>query len=243
MAAVMGISFLVNVLLLLGTAQLGQRRPSSWRLVLAAALGAAWSGICMMRQIGILSGMLFRTASLIAAALLAFGVHRDSWKPAGIFVLLTMALENTSGKPADWHPVALAFGIQLLARLGKGTRQFLPVEIAEGNRRIQITALRDTGNELRDPITGERVLIVDAPTAMTLTGLTLHQLRHPLDTVASAGMGFRLIPYYAVGSENGLLLAKRYPGMKIGGRKRGGLVAFAPQELGGEAYQALAGGV
>ncbi len=42
--------------------------------------------------------------------------------------------------------------------------------------------------------------------------------------------------------KNGLLLAMRFPNVRIGGRSRTALVAFAPQSFGSE-YQALAGGI
>ena len=41
--------------------------------------------------------------------------------------------------------------------------------------------------------------------------------------------------------QDGLLLAKRFPKVRLGGRSCAALVAFAPQSFGTE-YQALAGG-
>ena len=104
---------------------------------------------------------------------------------------------------------------------------------------MRLTALRDTGNSLRDPITGKPVLIVGADIAEKLTGLSPAALRDPVRTMGSLP-GLRLIPYRTVGN-TGFLLALRIPSVKIGNRQGSALVAFSPHIL-GSGYQALTGG-
>ena len=106
-------------------------------------------------------------------------------------------------------------------------------------------ALRDTGNNLRDPITGEQVLVAGADVAMELLGWTRDQIVHPVETMARGTIpGLRLIPYRAVGQSGSLLPALRFHGARVGGSTGDVLVAFAPEELGrGEAYRMLTGGV
>ena len=49
--------------------------------------------------------------------------------------------------------------------------------------------------------------------------LTPEQLKRPLETITASPLpGLRLIPYRAVGAENGLLLAMRFPAVRVGGR-------------------------
>jgi len=116
------------------------------------------------------------------------------------------------------------------------------VELSYGDKRVQLTALRDTGNTLRDPVTGRQVLVVDASTAGKLTGLSVQQLKKPVESV-TALPGLRLIPYRAVGQAGGLLLALKIPQAKIGSWQGSALVAFAPEGLGSDGtYQALTGG-
>ena len=112
------------------------------------------------------------------------------------------------------------------------------------DRRINLIALRDTGNNLRDPISGESVLVAGADVAEKLLGLTSWQLAHPVETLASGAVpGVRLIPYHAVGQPGGLLVALRFQRAKIGNTFANPLVAFAPEVLaGGEVYQMLTGG-
>ena len=247
MAAVMLLSFAVNFLLLLGTARLAMEHPGTGNLLTASLLGAAYAGACLLPELRFLRGTAFRLGSLAGISVLAFGWNRGTWKKGGIFVLLTMALGGTAlavGRGADWMLLLYALVVCLVGRIAFGTdRRLLPVKISGGGKTVELTALMDTGNELRDPITGERVLVVGAKAAQTLTGLSESRLRDPLNTM-EAGLlpGLRLIPFRTVGAQTGLLLAMRFPSVKIGGRDRPGIVAFAPRDLEGESYQALVGG-
>ena len=137
----------------------------------------------------------------------------------------------------------------LLCRLSFGTaigqQEFVPIRLAYGEKTMNIIALRDTGNTLRDPITGEQVMVVAGDVATKLIGLTQQQLRSPLETLAMSPVpGLRLIPYSAVGQGNSLLLAVRMKDVRIGSRVHSAVVAFAPEGLGkGTVYQALTGGL
>ena len=112
---------------------------------------------------------------------------------------------------------------------------------------MQLTALRDSGNTLSDPFSGQRVLVAQYDTAERLLPIRRDQLRDPgqaleaLHTQAPT-VKCRLIPYRAVGA-GGLLLAVQCDQVTIGGKPAGSLVAFAPDRLSaaGE-YEALTGG-
>ena len=110
---------------------------------------------------------------------------------------------------------------------------------------MSIIALRDTGNTLHDPLTGEQVLVAGADVGKKLLGLTDHQLKHPVETLTSGSFtGLRLIPSHAVGQPGGMLLAVRFKDAQIGGKSAQPLVAFAPDVIArGETYQMLTGGV
>ena len=127
---------------------------------------------------------------------------------------------------------------------GIGEKEYTNLTIAYGGNVVRLIALRDSGNTLRDPITGEQVLVISAGAARRLTGLTEEQLRAPLETLASSIIpGLRLIPYRAVGQGSGMLLGMRFEEVTVGPRKQSAVVAFAPEGLGnGSMYQALTGG-
>ena len=146
-----------------------------------------------------------------------------------------------------WTLVGAGIMIMLLCRIGfrGGQKEYVPIELEWDDRKMNLIALRDTGNNLRDPITGESVLVAGADVAEKLLGLTPYQLSHPVETMASGTLsGIRLIPYHAVGQPGGLLVAVRFRQAKIGNTYADPLVAFAPEVLArGAVYQMLTGGV
>ena len=134
-----------------------------------------------------------------------------------------------------------AAGVFCLVGDRSGDR-YVPVVLRRGENRVCLTALRDTGNTLTDPVTGQPVLVVDGNTCASITGLTREQLRAPLEAITQLP-GSRLIPYRAVGQPAGFLLALRLPEVRIGAWKGSCLVAFAPDGLDNREFQGLTGGM
>ena len=150
----------------------------------------------------------------------------------------------------DIRVLALAgLGLWCLCRLvfeeSPGSREYVPLVISYSQKKMKLLALRDTGNSLRDPITGRQALVLCAGAASRLTGLSLEQIRDPLATMAEQPVpGLRILPYRTVGQGSSLMLAMVFEDVELDGRKQKTLVAFAPENFGAqEAYQALAGGI
>ena len=245
------LKFLVDLLLLLGTNRLSGF-PAEPRLVWAALMGAVFAACCVLPGFRFLGNFFWRLVGLLLMGSVAFGWNRSAIRRTCIFAILSMAL---GGLALNLHRIS--FPALILGAAGTwaicygavggriGGREYVTVEIPVGGDVLSVIALKDTGNHLRDPVTGESVLVVAGEIAARLTGLTPSQLSAPLETLgANPRMGLRLIPYHAVGQENGMLLGKRFANVKMGGRRRSVLVAFAPEGLGqGEGYQALTGGI
>ena len=247
---VMLLNFLVDFSLLLGTNRLSGYPPGIGRCLLAAVFGGLYSGICLFPEFRFLGNSLWRMVSLALMALLAFGFHISVLQRTGVFVILSMALGGLAlsfGK-GSLAPVLLCSGILwLLCILGfpepHGAGSYEQVAIRHEGKTVRMLALRDTGNTLRDPVTGEPVMVVSGQIAQKLTGLTEAQLRAPVETMTRRALpGLRLIPFRSIGG-GGLLLAARFPEVTIGNRTGAAIVAFAAEGLGnGEIYQALTGG-
>lgn len=245
------LNFAVDFLLLLGTNRLSGF-PSSWkRIFLASMLGGIYAGWCMLPGFHFLGSLLWRVIFLAGIAVIAFGWDVSAGKRCGVFVLLSMALGGLALSLGRTNIPALmlaAAGMWLLCRLsfgsGIGQQEYVPIQLTYGGKAMNIIALRDTGNTLRDPITGEQVMVVSGEVAQKLIGLTSSQLHTPLETLAMRPVpGLRLIPYSAVGQGSSMLLAMRLDNVKIGSRMQSTIVAFAPEGLGkGSMYQALTGG-
>ena len=248
---VMGLNFGVDFLLLLGTNRLAGFPPGYGRSAAAAALGAIYAGVCILPGFGFLGNGLWRIIFLGLVGIVAFGFHVSAWKRTGIFILLSLAL---GGMAVSWSHKGMlqlllsAGGIWLLCRVGfggsVGGREFIPITVRYGEGQASVIALKDTGNQLRDPVTGEQVLIFGPEAAGKLLMLTAEQLKRPMQTLAeNPNAGLRLIPCSAVGNSGSMLLAKRFHSVRIGDRLTGALIAFTPERIGvGDVYQALAGG-
>lgn len=245
------LNFVVDFLLLLGTNRLSGFPAAARRAAAAAALGALYSGVCMLPRLRFLGGLVWRTVSLAGMAVIAFGWGKSAWKRSGVFVILSMALGGVAvsvGKGYFMSLVLAAVGVWLLCRVAfggqVGGREYVPVELTHEGKTVSIIALKDSGNTLRDPITGEPVLVISGDVAQRLTGLTQSQLRSPMDTLMRRPVpGLRLIPYRSVGQSGSMLLAMRFEKVIIGSKEQSAIVAFAPDGLGRQMYQALTGGV
>ena len=248
---VMGLNFLVDLLLIMAADRLAGYPASVKRWALGASVGAAYSGLCLMPGFYFLAGSGWRMVFLTLMALTAFGWNASALRRGLVFMLLSMALGGLAmgfnGLEVNGLILA-AVGLWAMCRFGVGTvgeQSYVPVTLRREGRELKVLALRDTGNTLRDPITGEQVLVAGADVAEELLGLTPHQLAHPVETLARGAVpGLRLIPYHSVGQSAGLLLALRMKDTQVGRHRGDAMVAFAPEEVGrGEMYRMLTGGI
>ena len=166
-----------------------------------------------------------------------------------MFVILSMALGGIASGIRMGTMEALVLGGGVLWVLCRGAisdgtekREYLPAELTFGDRTVKLFALRDTGNTLRDPMTGEQVLVCGADVGEELLGISRGEFQNPVEAVGKVP-GLRLIPYHAVGTPHGMMLAVRLNKAMIGNVERKPLVAFAPEEIAkGQVYRMLTGG-
>ncbi len=243
------LNFLVDFMLLMGTNRLAGYPPGWKRAMLASLLGAAYAGGCLIPGFSFLGNHFWRIVSLVLMSGIAFGWNRSALQRGAVFVLLSMALGGVATGFVQQNfggLVVAASLVWLLCRMSfhgsVGVKEYVPVKISWQDRTMSLIALKDTGNSLKDPLTGESVLVAGSDVAEKLLGLSREQLLHPLETMGKVH-GLRLVPYHAVGKPCGMMVAFRFPNTKIGNQIRNPLIAFAPEELGrGESYQMLTGG-
>ena len=242
------LNFIVDFFLLLGTNRLAGFPPGFLHCVWGALVGALYGAACLLPGFAFLGNTLWRTVSLLLMGGIAFGFRRNAIRRCVLFYLLSMALGGVAlgfGAGSIWTLIGATMAVAGLCIFGFRNhlgKHFVPVELSYGAQKVTLTALQDTGNCLKDPLTGQPVLVIGPEAAQRLTGLTLAQLRDPANAL-TALRGLRLVPYRAVGKRGGMLLALRMENVKIGSFRGSRMVAFAPEGLGenGE-YQALTGG-
>lgn len=242
------LNFLVDGLLLLGTNRLSGHPPGWKRVLPAAALGGIYAGICMVPGFGFLGNVFWRLACLSTMAGIAFGWNAGALTRGAVFLLLSMALGGLAlglGTGDFGSVLFAAVALVLLCAVGiphpVGSRSYKPVHLRWKGKILDFTALMDTGNTLRDPITGSAVLVAGADVGEKL-GFSREILSDPVKALGSGMVtGVRLIPYRTVGRPSGMLVLIQAEEVRLGGEVVSPLVALAPEIIGGN-YQALAGG-
>jgi len=245
---VMLMSFLVDFLLLLAAGSLCGYPVKPLRTVAGGLLGSFYAAFCLLPGFMFLGKFYWRMVSLAVVAAVAYGCSVNALRRGAVFALLSLAMGGVVlgiGQGGAISAVCTACILCILCcfgfRGGLSRATYIPVELSYRNKHLCLTALQDTGNTLRDPVTGQQVLVIGADAAQLLTGLTQKQLRSPVESLGAIP-GLRLIPYHSIAS-GGFLLALRLQRVKIGSWKGSALVAFAPEGLSEEgAYQALTGG-
>lgn len=246
------LNFVVDLLIILGTNRLTGYPLRTARSALSAAVGSIYAGMCMLPEFRFLAGTIWRIVSLVLMSSIAFGWNRSTIRRGIVFSLISMALGGFAMAIGNGGIIGIlisAAAIYLMCSFGFGKRigaaEHVPVDLhLEGNH-THLTALKDTGNTLTDPITGQSVLVVGPEIAWDILGLSQSELSDPISTFEKRkNSRLRLIPFRTVGQATGMLLAVRFDEVRISGEKTGQVVAFSPNSFGtGSAYQALTGGI
>lgn len=267
--AVFVLNFAVNYLLLRGSARLGASTAGRRRCARGAALGAAYAVAVYLPHCGRLTAVPWKLLVAAGMLVLAFGWRRATLRLGAVFGALSLvlcgavyAVERMRGGGLRLYRNSLLYPVSfgsllltatavfgacrlLLPRLTYAPDSTVALTLELDGRRVAVTALRDSGNTLADPVSGAPVLTAEWQCAARLLpneGLTRGDFASP--TVLALRLRRyhpRLIPYRAVGTENGLLLALPCR-ITADGRVRVGLAAFSPTPLSeGGRWQALIG--
>ena len=176
----MAFNLVADGLVLAALVRLRGERPT-WRILLAATLGAVWATLAVLPGLRELGGLV---QELAAGLLMAVIVRRwRGWRSArgdlGLLLLLAAALAGLTllgqglaagafaGNP--WPPFATGAVLFWLAvegarRWQQSTapqRQIRPLEVRWQGRRSLLWALVDTGCEARDPLSGLPVVVAE----------------------------------------------------------------------------------
>lgn len=270
--AVLVLNLCINYLLLRGTARLGASSASRTRSAAGALLGALYAAAVYLPHMAWLTAWPFKLLCAAGMLAAAFGLRRSTLRLAAVFAALTLVLCGAvygvallRGAPLRpfrsslFYPVSFASLLLtatavfaacrlLLPRLTHAVNSTVPLTLSLRGRTVHLTALRDSGNTLCDPLSGQPVLTADWTAAQRLLPHELHLTA--ADFAAPAALALRLkdyaprlIPYRAVGVAEGMLLALPCKITLDSRIKQNGLVAFCPTPLSdGGAYEALTGG-
>jgi stage II sporulation protein GA (sporulation sigma-E factor processing peptidase) len=246
-----GLNFCVELLLLAAANRLCGYPVRLKRGLIAAALGGLYSAVCLVGSTSFLQSMVCRMLVWLAMGLISYGLHKGALRRCVVFMILSMALGGLSvmstkdGFSAILPTAAILWGVCSLVLGGRlRQREYVAVKLGFGEKRMRLRALVDTGNTLRDPISGEQVLICGADVGEELTGIPQSLFADPTQLGLSGKLpGMRLLSYRTVGLQGSVLPAVRLRGCRVDGVVADPLVAFAPEIIGSGEYRMLTGGI
>ena len=246
----------VDYLLLVCAAKLGGGRILRLRLALAAAFGGVYAAAALFPALAFLRQLPVKLASLAAMLLIAFGAGRGTLRTGALFFAAVCAFGGAAVAAAQLFGTGVlvlpggtfyavsGLGLLLLAGIlyalcytvfactVQHGGEIRTLRLRLGGRSVQVRALHDTGCTLRDPMTGERVLVAEAGVLQAL----LLKTRDP-------ALPARLLSYRSVGTQAGLLLCLRCEAQDGPGEMKRCLAAFSPTPVSdGGSYHALIGG-
>ena len=249
-----GLNLLCDYLLCLLTARaagLSLKRP---RYALAALLGAVYACAAYLPSFQPLSRPGWKLLTGVGMAWTAFGDETHPLRCILLFFAVSAAfggtlLALTGGKPLSFSLRELLLSFLLCYGIGRllfrchvliQDRQTQAIRVEHGGHSARFYALLDTGNRLRDPVSGSKVLIA-SPRALreilrANTGLFERlgpvQLQTLSEQIPEFAGRMRLLPYTALGGE-GLLPVFRPDRLFIDGQERNDyLIAVSPQAAG-----------
>ncbi len=236
------VNFGVNCVILLAAGKLTGRQVSPWRLMASSAAGSTYASLALVFPFSSAYSLLGRIAfGLFMVALcypgargfglvtLASSFFLCSALTAGTaYALLQSGVNKTLqtsllggiDQSAHWHTLVLSLAalasFPLLARLGGfqpgRALPLMKMDLVVEGKTLRLVALVDTGNNLRDPVSGLPVVVVDwnalhevmPGEAYTFFQSTWDDIPSGLAD-SSLGRKLRLIPYESLSGQKGVL--------------------------------------
>lgn len=260
--SLMTLNFLIDYLLLLCAGRICAQPLHRLRIALGGAFGSVYAALAALfpQYFALFTWKLLAGSAMV---LLAYGLRRESLRLIIVFFAVSAAFAGavyaalglSGGRqraqfiPVSTHVLVLSFAlcyaaVKLVFRStgAQGARKTHTVELFWGGECVCFTALEDTGNELTDPLTGERVLVVQKEALSGFLPPLQSDPMQALETLNDVYPGrFRLLPCACVAAENALLLCFRPDRLCLDGKEqKHALVAISPNLLSptGE-YQAI----
>lgn len=253
-------NLLIDYILLVCASRLTGIPVRRWRAALAAGLGGAYAILCALEPGSFLTALPVKAGVGLLMVAAVFGLSGRLIRVTLVFfgvsaafagAILAAAIVRGRTAPAI---AQISFGSLLLAfslfyalftaafrAVGRHRvrGEILKLTVTLGERRVTVSALADSGNGLREPMSGLPVTVCSLDSLLPLfdprTAQILREDPDParaLNALAEEQIyRFFLVPYSAVGVPGGMLLAFRPDSVRVGLREAATLIAIDPAGL------------
>lgn len=248
-------NIIMNCIILFATAMVLKLKVKYTRILFASILGAIYSVISYVGILKLYSSIFLKIFLSILIVHIAFNPPnlKRMWKDLVIFYLISFVFGGVAFaliyiiKPQEilmknglflgTYPLKtillgaiISFLVILLAfKIVKGKFRkkdmFCDIEIKINNKSVKTTAMIDTGNCLKEPITNMPVVVIEHT---LLYECIPKEILNNLDNILGGDLGkipyeikekyipkFKLIPYSSLGRQNGMLLGIKSEYIKI----------------------------
>ena len=248
------VNLLIDYCVLLAAARVCGVVLRRGRYALAALVGAAYASVLVLPGCGWLGSGWMKLALGVLLSLIAFGGEPELWRCTAVFFAVAAlfggavyAATLLAGgdplrgtlMPLPWRVFALAFGVSYAAvslvfrrRMRRAAREIRPVTVTVGGRTACLQGLRDSGNDLHDPVTLLPAAVADRAALTEQLGLPAlpDDPAEAITVLCGRGIKARLLPYRGLGAA-GLLPAFRPDRAEVDGREEALLIALSPAPL------------
>ncbi len=248
------VNFLCDYLLFLCTARVGGAEIRRIPILLASVSGGIYACLCNLPTFAWLAHPLIKLCCCISLCLIAFGKEPNRLRcilmfvcisalAGGLITAASLSYEGLEYLPLSFKSIVLIFSIVyfLLSFFFRNTphihsKQYHIVTVQLNGKTVSFRALRDSGNELYDPITNRPVLICHPNTlrplfapSITWTDDPYEQFTYMSSLEATHGR-MRLIPCRTV-TGSGMLLGFQADSVIINGKAEQHIVAFSQSKF------------
>ena len=237
----------MNYIILFATGYIMKLNMKHWKLLLSGLLGGIYAVVSYMEILPIYSNIFMKMLLSIAMVYLAFGSKKIKQlvKQLVIFYLTSFVFGGCAFallyfiRPQDilmkngvyigTYPIKIALlggilgfilthiAFKIVKTKFKKKDMIYPVTIKLGENKITLKAMLDTGNMLKEPITGMPVIVVEKQELYSIMPNSL--LNNIEELIGGENTNFinqieekeyltklRLIPFSSIGKQNGLML-------------------------------------
>ncbi len=238
-------NILMNYIILFATGVIYKARTRVRNLLLSSLIGGVYAILSFTTGMKIYASIFLKIILSIAMVYIAFRPEKIKtlFKLLMLFYLVSFAFGGTAFallyfiKPQDilikngvltgTYPIKIAFlgamiGFIILQLATKGIKNklskkdmFCDIEIQLEDKKLATKAMIDTGNLLKEPITGLPVIVIETE---ELKGILPENIIENTENIISGNLKgiedkyilrFRMIPFTSLGKQNGLLLGMK----------------------------------
>ena len=244
------VNALVDYCIVLASARMAGIVLRRMRYAAAALAGAVYAAISVLPGFGWLALIPVKLAVGLGMALIAFGGERQFWRCAAVFFgtaalfggavcALSMAsgtgMSDAALRHVTWRVLVPTFAICYAVtatvfrrRLRSASRAVVPAALTVAGHTIALRAMYDSGNVLRDPVTGKPAAVLSADALQEVLGPLPSEPVSMLEALSGIAAGARLLPYTAVGVPAGLIAAFCPERLVVDGKTQELLLALSP---------------